>query len=115
MIKIQAESFTETLKLLTDIILLQYFLIISEISKFSYNSFIKIDVFFFIIMYDSHVLHLYSSHLIRSLNHVNFVFHFMSSIKSTKYRSSSFSTIMNCDDDTCLLIRSSFKNHNRLM
>ena len=70
---------------------------------------------FFIIMYDFHVLHSYSSHLIRSSNHVNFVFYFMSSIKSTKYESSLFSTIVSCNDDTCLLIRSSFENHNRLM
>jgi len=69
---------------------------------------------FFIIVYDSHVLHLYSSHLIRSSNHVNFMFHFMSSIKSTKYKSFLFSTIMNCDDNTCLSIESFFKNHNRL-
>ena len=82
---------------------------------FSWNSFIKIDVFFFIIVYDSHVFCLYSSYLIRSSNCVNFVFHFMSSIKSTKYESSSFSTIMSCDDDTCLLIESFFESHNKLM
>ena len=52
----------------------------------SWNSFIRIKTSFFIIMYDSHVLHLYFSHLIRSLNHADFMFHFMSSIKSTKYR-----------------------------
>jgi len=80
-----------------------------------WNSFIKADAFFFIIMYDSHVLCSYSSHLIRSSNHVNFVFHFMSLIESTKYEFSSFSTIVSCDDSTCLLIRSSFKSHNKLM
>ena len=81
---------------------------------FSWNSFIKIDVFFLIIMYNFHVLCSYSSHLIRSSNHVNFMFHFMLSIKSTKYESSSFSTIVSCDDSTCLSIRLSFKSHNRL-
>ena len=82
---------------------------------FSWNFFIIIEAFFFIVMYNSHVLHSYSSHLIRSLNHVNFVFHFMLSIKSTKYRSFLFSTIVNYNNDTYLLIESSFKNHNRLI
>ena len=77
--------------------------------------FIKVSIFFFIIMYDSHVLCLYSSYLIRSSNHVNFIFHFMSLIESTKYKSSSFSTIIDCSDNTCLLIESSFKNCNRLI
>src|SRR6266487_3794371 len=77
--------------------------------------FIKINVFFFIIIYDSHVLCSYSSHLIRNSNHANFMFHFMSLIKLIKYRSSLFSIIMNYDDDTYLLIELSFKNHNKLM
>ena len=76
--------------------------------------FIKTDVFFFIIMYDSHVFCLYSSHLIRNSNHVNFIFYFMLLIESTKYRSSLLSTIMSCDSDICLSIRSSFENCNRL-
>ncbi len=80
-----------------------------------WNSFIKIDASFFIIMYNSHVLHSYSSHLIRSSNHANFMFHFMLSIKLIKYKSSSFLIIMNYDSSTYLLIRSSFKNHNKLI
>ncbi len=80
----------------------------------SWNFFIKIDVSFFIVMYDSHVLCLYSSHLIRSSNCADFMFHFMSSIKSTKYELSSFSTIVDCSDGTCLPIRLSFKSCNRL-
>ena len=80
----------------------------------SWNFFIKINIFFFIIMYDSHVLCLYSSYLIRNSNCMNFVFYFMLLIKLIKYKSSSFSTIMNCDNSTCLLIELSFKNHNRL-
>ena len=81
----------------------------------SWNSFIKINMFFFIIMYDSHVLYLYSSHLIRSSNHVNFIFYFILLIKLTKYRSSSFSIIINYDSDTYLLIRLSFENYNKLI
>ena len=69
---------------------------------------------FFIIIYNSHILCLYSSHLIKSLNCVNFMFHFMSLIKLTKYRSSLFSTIMSCDNDIYLSIRLFFKNHNKL-
>ena len=82
---------------------------------FSWNSFIKIDTSFFIIMYNFHVLCSYSSHLIRSSNHVNFMFHFMSSIKLIKYESSVFLTIVSCSNDTCLLIKSSFKSCNKLM
>ena len=70
---------------------------------------------FFIVVYDFHVLCSYSSHLIRSSNHMNFMFHFMSLIKLTKYELCSFSIIMNYDNSTCLLIKSSFKNHNKLM
>ena len=44
---------------------------------------------FFIIVYSFHVFCSYSFYLIRSSNCVNFVFHFMLSIKSTKYRFSS--------------------------
>ena len=54
-------------------------------------------------------------HLIKSLNYVNFMFHFMSLIKLTKYRFFSFSILINCDNNTCLLIRSFFKNCNKLM
>ena len=70
---------------------------------------------FFIIVYDFHVLHSYFFHLIRSSNCVNFVFHFMSLIKSIKYESCLFLIIVNCDDSICLLIRSFFKNCNKLM
>src|SRR5205085_133980 len=77
--------------------------------------FIKINVFFIIIMYNFHVFYLYFFHLIKSLNCVNFVFHFMSSIKLTKYKFSLFLTIMNCNNDTCLLIKSFFENHNKLI
>src|SRR6266487_3655773 len=77
--------------------------------------FIKINVFFFIIVYDSHVLCSYSSHLIRNSNCADFVFHFMSLIKLIKYKSSLFSIIMSCNDNTCLLIRLSFKNYNKLI
>ena len=80
-----------------------------------WNFFIKTDVFFFIVVYSSHVLYSYSSHLIRSLNCMNFMFHFMLLIESMKYESSSFSTIVNCDNDTCLLIRLFFENHNKLI
>jgi len=81
----------------------------------SWNFFIKINVFFFIIMYDFHVLCSYSSHLIRSSNHMNFMFHFMLLIKLIKYRLSSFLIIINYDDDTYLLIKSSFENYNKLI
>ena len=80
----------------------------------SWNFFINSEIFFLIIMYNFHVYCSYSFHLIRSSNHMNFMFHFMLLIKSTKYESCSFSTIMSCDDDTCLLIKSFFKNYNRL-
>ena len=80
-----------------------------------WNFFIKTNASFFIIMYSSHVLHSYFFHLIRSLNHMNFMFHFMSLIKSTKYRFFLFSTIVSCDDNTYLLIRLFFENHNKLM
>ena len=81
---------------------------------FLWNSFINLKTSFLIIMYDFHVCCSYFSYLIRSSNHMNFMFHFMSSIKSTKYESCSFLIIMNCDDSTCLLIESFFKNYNRL-
>ena len=81
---------------------------------FLWNSFTSSEVFFLIIMYSFHVYCSYSSHLIRSSNHMNFMFHFMLLIKSTKYESCSFSTIMSCDDSICLLIESFFKNHNKL-
>ncbi len=80
-----------------------------------WNFFIKVNVSFFIIIYDSHVLCSYSSYLIRSLNCVNFVFYFMLLIKLTKYRSSLFSIIMSYDNSTYLLIRSFFKNYNKLI
>ena len=87
----------------------------TDCKKWSWwNFFIKTNVSFFIIVYDFYVFCSYFSHLIRSLNCVNFVFHFMLSIESTKYRSFSLSIIMSCDNDTCLSIRLSFKNHNRL-
>src|SRR5436189_3774447 len=75
--------------------------------------FLSKSVYFFIIIYDFHVFYLYLSHLIKSLNCMNFVFHFMSLIELTKYESSLFSTIMSCDDDTCLLIESFFESCNR--
>ena len=80
-----------------------------------WNFFIKMSVSFFIIIYDSHVLCLYSSHLIRSSNHANFIFYFMLLIKLTKYESSLFSIIISYDDSTYLLIELFFENHNRLM
>ena len=81
---------------------------------FLWNFFTNLKTFFLIIMYNSHVCCLYFFHLIRSSNHVNFMFHFMLSIKSTKYRSCSFSIIMSCSDDTCLSIRLFFENYNKL-
>ena len=80
-----------------------------------WNSFIKINASFFIIIYDSHVLCSYSSYLIRSSNYINFIFHFMLLIKLTKYESSLFSIIMSYDNDTYLSIRSSFESHNKLI
>ena len=80
-----------------------------------WNFFIKINASFFIIIYDSHILCSYSSYLIRSSNHVNFIFHFISLIELIKYRSFLFSIIISYDDDIYLLIRSSFKNYNRMI
>ena len=80
-----------------------------------WNSFIRIDVSFFIIIYDSHVLCSYSSHVIRSSNHVSWIHHLMSSIKSTKYESFSLSTVTNNDSDICHFIRSCFENSNKLI
>ena len=80
----------------------------------SWNFFIKIRVFFFIVVYDFHVLCLYSSHLIRSSNCASWIHHLMSSIKSTKYESSSLLTVTNSSSDTCCLIRSCFENSNKL-
>ena len=82
---------------------------------FSWNSFSSSEASFLIIMYDFHVLCSYSSHLIKSLNCVNCVFHFMSLIESTKYESSLFLMIVDCDDDTCLLIRLFFDDCNKLV
>ena len=81
----------------------------------SWNSFIRIEISFFIIVYDSHVLYLYFSHLIRSSNCASWVCHLMSSIKSTKYESSSLSTIMSSDSDTCYSTELCFENSNKLM
>ena len=80
----------------------------------SWNFFIRVSASFFIIIYNSHVLHLYSSHLIRSSNHASWIHHLMLLIKSTKYRSSSLSTITDSSSDTCCLTRSCFKNSNKL-
>ena len=79
-----------------------------------WNSFTKLGALCLIIMYDFHVHCSYSSHLIRSSNHAACVFHFMLSIKSIKYESSLFLTIVDCGSDTCLSIRSFFKSHNKL-
>jgi hypothetical protein len=80
-----------------------------------WNSFTKINVSFFIVMYDFYVLYLYSFYLIRSLNCVDFVFHFILLIKLTKYEPSLFLIIVGCGGGTYLLIRLSFENYNRLM
>ena len=81
----------------------------------SWNSFIRIRVFFFIVIYSFHVLHLYFFHLIRSSNHASWIHHLMLSIKSTKYKSSSLSTVMSSDSDTCHFIRLCFESSNKLM
>ena len=82
---------------------------------FSWNSFSSFRVSFLIIMYDSHVLCLYSSHLIKSLNYVNCTFHFMLLIESTKYESFSFSIIIDYNNSTCLLIKLFFDDCNKLV
>jgi hypothetical protein len=79
-----------------------------------WNSFTFLDVFFLIIMYSSHDCCLYSSYLIRSSNHADYMFYFMLLIKLTKYRPSLFSTIVDYNSSTCLLIESSLENCNRL-
>ena len=81
----------------------------------SWNSFSSSEASFLIIVYDSHVLCSYSSHLIKSSNYVDCVFHFMSSIKSTKYKSSLFLTIVDCSSSTFLLIRLFFDDCNKLV
>ena len=69
---------------------------------------------FIIIIYDFHVFHLYSSHLIRSSNHTSWVCHFMSLIESTKYRFFSLSAVTNSSSDTCYFTELYFKNNNKL-
>ena len=81
----------------------------------SWNSFSPLGASFLIIVYDFHVLCSYSFHLIKSSNCADCVFHFMSLIESTKYRSFLFLMIVDCDDSTCLLIRLFFDDCNRLM
>ena len=80
----------------------------------SWNFFIRIRASFFIIVYDFHVLCLYSSHLIRSSNCASWIYHLMSSIESTKYEFSLLSTVTDDDSDICHLIRSCFKSSNKL-
>ena len=79
-----------------------------------WNSFIKTDASFFIIMYSSHVLLSYSSHLIRSSNCASWICYLMLSIELIKYRSSSLSTVMSSSSDICCSIRSCFENSNKL-
>jgi len=79
--------------------------------KFLYQN----ECVFFIIIYDFHDFYLYFSYLIRSSNHVNFMFHFMLLIKLIKYESSLFSIIISYNNDTCLLIKLFFENHNKLI
>jgi len=80
-----------------------------------WNSFIRIDVSFFIIIYDFHVFCSYSSHLIRNSNHAFWIYHLMSLIESTKYESSLLSTVTDSSSDTCYFIRSCFENSSKLM
>ena len=82
---------------------------------FSWNFFIRIEMFFFIIVYNFHVFCLYFFYLIKSSNCASWICHLMLLIESTKYEFFSLSTIMSCDNSICLSIRSSFKNCNKLM
>ena len=82
---------------------------------FLWNFFSSSKTFFLIIMYDSHVLCLYSSHLIKNLNYINCMFYFMSLIESTKYKSSLFSTIIDCSNNIYLSIESFFNGCNKLV
>ena len=82
---------------------------------FWWNFFIKISMFFLLLYMIFMFFCSYFSHLIKSLNCTNFMFYFILSIKLIKYESFLFLTIINCDNNTCLLIKSFFKNHNKLI
>ncbi len=81
----------------------------------SWNSFIRINIFFLIIIYDFHDFCLYFSYLIRSSNHASWIHHLMLLIKLIKYKSSLLSIIIDDDSDTCCLTESCFKNNNKLI
>ena len=98
-------------------IIINFFLFIqlTQIIKNNFNEiFLSKLMCFFINIYNFHVFYLYFFHLIRSSNCTDFVLHFMLSIKLIKYEFSSFSIIINCDNNIYLSIKLSFKNHNKL-